>query len=151
MEATSLLLSLQTAGFRVSRNGDKLIVAPRDRLTDELRSAIRQGKNQLLSVLAAAPTIESPTRASDADPWPDCAAMSPIQESARREVLAQLAANPTVKRSFVTRFENGTLIVTLAVRGIGTCELLISAERFTRDSLDDYDALLDCIRAGGNA
>jgi hypothetical protein len=77
--------------------------------------------------------------------------LSPAQEAARQDVLAQLAANPIVKRSFTTRFENGDLIVTLAIRGIGTCELKIPAERFNRESLDDYAALVACFNCEGNA
>jgi hypothetical protein len=83
------------------------------------------------------------------DPLADFAGLSPVQEAARRDVLAQLGTNPTVKRAFVNRFENGALIVTLAVRGIGTCELSIPAERFNPDSPGDCAALLACIRAGG--
>lgn len=51
MDVSSLLVSLQTAGFRVSRIGDKVRVEPRDRLTDELRNAIRAAKPKLLSAL----------------------------------------------------------------------------------------------------
>jgi len=51
MEATLLLACLQTAGLTVSRNGDQLIVAPRGRLTDELRHAIRAAKPKLLWAL----------------------------------------------------------------------------------------------------
>jgi len=60
-------------------------------------------------------------------------------------VLAQLAADPSVLRAFCTRFEDGALIVTLAIRGIGTCELSIPAERFNSAALDDYAALLACV------
>src|SRR5271165_3989009 len=57
-----LLDQLQHAGLTVTRTGDQLIVAPRDRLTDELRDAIRAAKSQLLSALerdkgASLPTI----------------------------------------------------------------------------------------------
>jgi hypothetical protein len=51
MEAALLLTCLQTAGLTVTRTGDQLIVAPRDRLTDELRNAIRDAKPKLLSAL----------------------------------------------------------------------------------------------------
>jgi hypothetical protein len=74
--------------------------------------------------------------------------LTPVQESARREVLAQLTADPEVQRAFCNRFENGDLIVTLAVRDVGTCELLIPAERFNSGSLDDYAALLACLGTG---
>lgn len=55
MEATSLLACLRTAGLTVSRNGDQLLVAPRERLTDELRHAIREAKPKLLSALTTHP------------------------------------------------------------------------------------------------
>jgi hypothetical protein len=62
-------------------------------------------------------------------------------------VLAQLAANPTVRRAFVNRFQDGALIVTLAIRDVGTCELIIPAERFNPRKIEDYAALLDCLTA----
>ena len=86
-----------------------------------------------------------------ANPYVDAAALSDVQEAARQDALARLVADPSVNRGFVTRFENGVLIVTLAVRGVGTCELMISGERFSPESLDDYGALVTCIRCEGNA
>ena len=73
-------------------------------------------------------------------------ALSPAQDLARAHALAQLEANPSVARAFVNRFrEDGTMILTLAIRGVGTGELLIPAERFNQGSLDDYAALLGII------
>jgi len=63
------------------------------------------------------------------------------REVTRQEVLARLEAHPSVKRAFTTRFEGDMLIVTLAVRGIGTCELAIPPERFSRDDLADFEDL----------
>lgn len=72
--------------------------------------------------------------------------LSPVQETARADVLLQLERNPSVQRAFVNRFErDGTLIVTLAIRGVGTGELKISAVRFNHASSDDYAAVLGCI------
>lgn len=51
MEATLLMAQLRGAGLTVSRQGDQLIVAPRVRLTDELRAAIRTAKRGLLEAL----------------------------------------------------------------------------------------------------
>jgi hypothetical protein len=80
------------------------------------------------------------------DETEDEAPLSPVQEAARRDVLKQLAANPSVQRAVVNRFNrDGTMVITLAIRGIGTGELLIPAERFNQASLDDYGALLACI------
>lgn len=65
------------------------------------------------------------------------------KDVARRQVRAQLKADPAIKRAFVTRFEpDSTLIVTLGSRGIGTGELKTPAERFNQRSLDDYASLL---------
>jgi len=50
----ALLTKLIDAGLSVSREGDHLIVAPRDRLTDELRATIRQRKDELLTALSPA-------------------------------------------------------------------------------------------------
>jgi hypothetical protein len=76
----------------------------------------------------------------------DLVPLSATQERARQEVLARLEAHPAVRRALVTRFEAGNLIVTLAIRGIGTGELLIPADRFNQRSLTDYDALLKCLK-----
>jgi hypothetical protein len=87
------------------------------------------------------------TSAEDASP-----PLTPAQMAATQDVLARLAAHPDVKRAFVTRFEGDTLIVTLAVRGVGTCELAIPGDRFNREDLADYDALLACLsKAEGHA
>src|SRR5271165_4549318 len=72
MEAASLLACLHTAGLTVTRAGDQLIVSPRDRLTDELRNAIRNAKPKLLSALTpnlgicppAPPSLDVHARAS---------------------------------------------------------------------------------------
>lgn len=50
-----LLARLRDAGLTVTRNGDQLMVAPRNRLTDELRAAIRCAKQKLLDALKGEP------------------------------------------------------------------------------------------------
>jgi hypothetical protein len=71
--------------------------------------------------------------------------LSAVQEAARTEVLARLESNPTVTRAFATRSEGDTLIVTLAVRGLGTCEIGISPDRFNRDTFADFGLLTRCL------
>lgn len=71
--------------------------------------------------------------------------LSPAQQADRREVLARLDGDPTIRRAFVNRFEGDVMIVTLAVRGVGTCDLSIPAETFDRNSLADYQALAACV------
>ena len=73
-------------------------------------------------------------------------ALSPIQEVARQQVIAQLEANPNIRRALVNRFDtDGTMVLTLGIRGIGTGELRIPADRFKQNSPDDFSALLGCI------
>lgn len=76
--------------------------------------------------------------------------LTPEQLVAREEVLARLEANPAIKRAFVSRWDGDVMIVTLAVRAVGTCELSIPRERLS--SLEDYPDLAACIpNAEGSA
>jgi hypothetical protein len=59
-----LLARLRHAGLTVTRNGDQLVVVPRDRLTDELRAAIRNAKRDLLEAL----TNEQPSEPAPSMP-----------------------------------------------------------------------------------
>lgn len=52
MIAADLLNDLRTSGFILRIKGDALHVAPADRLTDDLRAAIRANKPDLLALLA---------------------------------------------------------------------------------------------------
>lgn len=92
------------------------------------------------------PTKPSSVSSAGAEPPAETfsveALLPPIQEAARRDVLARLETHPTVKRAFTTRTEGDVLIVTLAIRDVGTAELAIPAGRFNRNSLADWDALL---------
>jgi hypothetical protein len=145
-----LLTRLRHAGLTVTRNGDQIVVAPRDLLTDELRAAIREAKPQLLSALEPTQRTVEHEFCGQAHIGLISTDLSAMQESARREVLAQLVTHPHVNRAFVNRFEpDGTMIVTLAIWGVGAGELKIPAERFSQASPHDYAVLLRCM--AGNA
>jgi len=71
----ALLTRLRDAGLSVSRNGDHLVVTPRERLTDELRARIRMQKAELLASILAVPTPDAaPLRRTSAGPLADFAA-----------------------------------------------------------------------------
>ena len=53
MTAPEILDHLRCRGMRVRADGSRLIVAPRDALTDELRGLIRQNKAALLAAIAS--------------------------------------------------------------------------------------------------
>ena len=48
MRAIDLLTKLTALGLTMTADGDKINVRPRERLTDEIRSEIRQHKTELL-------------------------------------------------------------------------------------------------------
>ncbi|HWQ39360.1 MAG TPA: hypothetical protein VNM24_12260 [Burkholderiales bacterium] len=62
MDAPDLLNLLVDLGFRIWVESDRLMIAPRDRLTDELRSLIRAHRGEILAALGA-PAMIPPDRA----------------------------------------------------------------------------------------
>ena len=54
MTSFTLYLELYQAGLLLSTDGEKLLVTPADKLTDELRLAIRQNKPELVELLQSA-------------------------------------------------------------------------------------------------
>jgi hypothetical protein len=61
MGAPDLLEHLRAAGLTITADGDRLTVTPRDLLTEDLRSAIRENKTALLAALMPAP-VSRPVR-----------------------------------------------------------------------------------------
>jgi hypothetical protein len=130
--AVELLAQLRSSGLAVSSQDGRIVVQPARLLTDAQCQAIRAAKPRLLKVLE---------QESDGRP-----PLTLAQERARSEVLAQLEAHPTIRRAFINRFESDVLILTLAIRDVGTAELHIPAERFNQNSAADYAALLGCVQ-----
>jgi hypothetical protein len=52
MDARDVLATLAGAGFAVTAEGDRIVVRPGSRLTDEQRAAVRAVKGELLALLA---------------------------------------------------------------------------------------------------
>jgi hypothetical protein len=63
------------------------------------------------------------------EPNPD-SLPDPGVERRRQTVLKMLRENPRVKRAWMARGDTDPVRVHLAVRGIGTCELSIAADRW---------------------
>ncbi len=112
MGASDVMGRLALAGVRLSVIGpDKLAAEPREALTDDLRTLIREHKSELL------------------------AALVPVErgrELRRQRVMAMLRDDPSKRRAaiFDTEADPGKVICTLAIREVGTCELFIPAEQF---------------------
>jgi len=62
MGARELLADLNRDGFSITADGDRLLIRPASKLTDELVSTIRTAKPELLALLAANDSTNDPTR-----------------------------------------------------------------------------------------
>jgi hypothetical protein len=110
--ASDLIGRLALAGVRLARIGeDRIAAEPREALTEELRTLIRQHKPELLAALAP---------------------LSRGQELRRQRVLAKLKAEPDKQRVaiFDPDSDREFVICTLAIREVGTCELRIPRDRY---------------------
>ncbi len=115
MGGNDLIGRLALAGVRLSLVGpDKLAAEPREALTEELRTLIREHKPELIEALVP---------------------VSFGQELRRQRVLAKLKAEPDKQRAaiFDPDADQDFVICTMAIRNIGTCEL-----RIPRDHYDPF-------------
>jgi hypothetical protein len=109
------LLAAQGLTLRPRPDGN-LIVSPRRLLTDEARQLIREHKAELLEALSGA-----------SDTLPDTAA-----EARRKQVLAMLRQRPGTRYAMLTdtKEDPQAVILALAIRDAGTCELCIPREKW---------------------
>jgi len=126
MNAPDILVRLHAVGVSLSRRGDKLIATPKAAVTPEILDLIRAHKPELLSALT--------------DPLPD-----PAAEARRQRVLAMLADHPEARCAVLSdmRADPGVVLLTMAIRGVATCELRIPREKY------DGVLLLDLIERHG--
>lgn len=114
MGASDLLARLSTAGIRLSIVGPgQLGAEPRDALTDEIRALLRENKERLLAALVE---------------------IGPRKEERRKRVLRILEERPElIKRAaaFDIDAEPDAVILTLAIRNVGTCELHIPRDKYS--------------------
>ena len=110
-------LSLTALGT-IKLNGEKTAVA-------KWTPTIRDHKAELVELLAA----------NDADTLPDS-----DMERRRQAVLKMLRENPEITRATVADGDLDPVHVAIAVRGVGSCELIISTDKW--DPLQ-FAALLD--------
>jgi hypothetical protein len=112
MGAADLIGRLALAGIRLSVLGpDQLAAEPREALTGELRNLIRENKAALLAALAP---------------------LERGSEVRRNRALAGLKESPEKKRVAIFDIDADPEVVlcTLAIRGVGTCELQIPRESY---------------------
>src|SRR5436190_1165907 len=165
MNTLAALGRLNAAGIHLRAEGNKLIAAPREKLTDELRDIIRTHKDALLnevlspsgvtalaslrgagndaqSVAAIAALMSDPAPRSSKE---EELASDPDGNSRRDRALAQLTMNPALHLAVVCDGEGDPMPVAVAIRDKGTCEIEIPAARF------DPFALIELVRQHGGS
>lgn len=119
MAGSGPLAQLRHDGLTVFRDGDRLHIAPRERLTDTLRATIRYRKRELLADLA------------DEQPDPAAPLVDPAQARRRRQVIEALRSRPEIKYAYVAEHApSGDGLIMIGIRGVGTGELRIPADQY---------------------
>lgn len=106
MGAPDLIFELRSKGYSIRADGDYLDISPADNLPPELVKQLKQSKTEIL--------IE-------------------LQREIRREkTIAMLQATPSTQRAIYTDIDSDPLnvILTVAVRNLATCEMLIPKAKY---------------------
>jgi hypothetical protein len=106
MGAPDLIIELRNAGYSIKADGRYLDISPADDLPDELVEQLKQCKAEIIAELK--------------------------QEERRQKALAMLDVDPMLKRVVHVDVDadRDNAILTIAIRHIATCEMLVPKERF---------------------
>ncbi len=106
MGATDLIFKLRSDGYSISADGGYLDISPADDLSPELVQQLKQRKAEILTELQ--------------------------RETREKKVLAMLEENPDKQRAVYTDTESdqNNVILTIAVRYLSTCEMLIPRAKY---------------------
>ncbi len=122
MNVPEIIRDVARAGGRLNVDQGDLIISAPAPLPPSLVDKVKRHKAELLATLSgptsgnAAPEGKSPRIDEIANPLAICAA-----EGRQRRVLAMLAERPGVRYA---------VLLTLAIRGVGTCELAIPRAKY---------------------
>ncbi len=145
MTGADLLTKLRHAGLAMRADGDALVVRPRELLTDELRTQIREHKPAILAALqdaandvqarypgAQVEPVDEPRKRTDAEAAEQEHQNDPAMEARRQRVLAILAEHPRFRYAVVTdtTADPGAVVVHIGIRGIGAGEIVIAKDRY---------------------
>ena len=106
MEAKEIIEYLRNKEFTVKTDGQYLDLAPAAKVTSELLERLRKHKPAIIAELK--------------------------REERREKVLQMLAENPEIQRAYVTDTESdpGNVILTMAIRGAASFEMLIPRNKY---------------------
>ncbi|MBI3987032.1 MAG: hypothetical protein HY343_08940 [Lentisphaerae bacterium] len=120
---TEILDQLYRHGVQFRAEGNRLIAKSKSPLTDDTRELIRQNKPAILYELSRTSAHDATARGGDAQ--------DRQMPASHRRVWAMLMTNPAKQYVFdVLDPDSDPVRVTVAVRGIGTCDLLIARSRW---------------------
>ena len=106
MGASELIFKLRNNGYSIVADGSYLDISPSDNLPSELVLQLKQRKAEILTELQ--------------------------RETREKKVLAMLEENPDKQRAVYTDTESdqNNVILTIAVRYLSTCEMLIPRAKY---------------------
>ncbi len=129
MGARDLLADLGEAGFRVSIVGDRLVVSPASKLTDDLRVALREAKSELLGHLRHLQRVSQAEELLAAQAAKRLASLPGAQRAAHME--------PTTAGGYVVgvavRTPGGEIVT--AIVHVPPCDPFLLAAAFDRASI----------------
>jgi len=106
MGASELIFKLRNNGYLIVADGSYLDISPADNLSDEFVQKLKQRKTEILSELQ--------------------------RETRQKKVFAMLKENPDKQRAVYadTESDQDNVILTIAVRYLSTCEMLIAKAKY---------------------
>lgn len=110
MGAPDLIFELREAGYSIKADGRYLDISPADDLPAEIVEQLKQRKNEIIAALR----------------------LEQQQETRRQKALAMLDDSPAVMRAVHadTDSDPDRVILTIAIRNVGTCEMLVPRAGF---------------------
>ncbi|MEP6605674.1 MAG: hypothetical protein ABJA60_06105 [Nitrosospira sp.] len=105
MGAPDLIVGLRNAGYSIKADKGYLDISPANNLPSDLLQQLKQHKPEILAVLR----------------------LEQQQEVRREKVVGMLESDPELRRAFYADAESDpeNVILTVAIRHIATCEMLI--------------------------
>lgn len=106
MGASELIFKLRNNGYSIVADGSYLDISPADNLSDKFVQQLKQRKTEILSELQ--------------------------REARQNKVLTMLKENPDKQRAVYADAESdqNNVILTIAVRYLSTCEMLIAKAKY---------------------
>ena len=110
MGAPDLIFELRSKGYSIQVDGCYLDISPANNLPPELVQQLKQSKTEILASLK----------------------LEQQQEARRQKVIAMLEAAPGTQRATYadTNSDPHNVILTVAVRNLATCEMLIPKAKY---------------------